>query len=297
MSRPDGAGDRAAWVRQAAAALGAAGFEEPRADAEWLWCRASGESHATFALRRGEPAPAAVLARLADWLPRFAAGEPLAYLEGSAGFHAVELLCDPRALVPRADSEAVVELALDCVPAGATAHVADLGTGSGCLLLALLHARPQWRGLGVDRSAEALALARANAIRLALDRRAEFVRADWLQGIRGRFDLIVANPPYVVPGESLGRGVAAYEPHAALFTPRDDALAAYRRILDAAAGVLAPRGLLVVEVGAGRAEEVAVLAQRGGWSEVARRRDLGGIERALGFRRAVQPTRCASSAR
>jgi release factor glutamine methyltransferase len=284
VSRPDGADDRAAWVRRAAETLAAAGCEDPRAEAEDLWCRASGEGRAALALRRGEPAPAAAVARLRDWLPRFAAGEPLAYLEGCAGFHGIELLADARALVPRADSEAVVELALAHADASVDARVADLGTGSGCLLLALLHARPRWHGVGVDRSAAALALAASNAHRLALDARCRFVRADWLDGVRGRFALIVSNPPYVEPGEELGHGVAEFEPHAALFTPPGDPLHAYRRILTSAPAALAPDGVLVCEVGAGRADAVAALARSAGWRECGRRRDLGGVERALAFR-------------
>lgn len=283
MIPADGAGDRAAWIRRAAAALEAAGFEEPRADAELLWCRAAGEGRSEIALRRGEAPPAAALRRFRDWLPRFAAGEPLAYLEGVAGFHGLELRVDPRVLVPRADSESVVELAEEMLAERPAARIADLGVGSGCLLLALLHAGAGRRGVGVDRSAGALAVASANARRLGLAGRAGFVRADWLEGLRGPFDAIVSNPPYVAPGEELGRGVAEHEPHEALFAPPGDPLAAYRALFAGAARRLAAGGALVVEVGAGRAAQVAALGAASGWRERARRRDLGGLERALAF--------------
>lgn len=280
----DGAGDRAAWVRHAAETLSAAGFEDARADAELLWCRASGENRAMLALRHGEAAPTAALARFQAWLVRFTAGEPLAYLEGSTGFHGLEFLCDARALIPRADSEAVVELALSLMHPQRPARIADLGTGSGCLLLTLLHLRAAWRGIGVDRSLPALELARSNALRLALEVRSSFAQADWLDGVPGPFELIVSNPPYVVPGEELGRGVAEHEPHAALFTPARDSMHAYRRILKAARTALAPHGTLVFEIGSGRASELATLADALGWQECGRQRDLSGIERALAFR-------------
>lgn len=283
MTEPDGAADRAAWIRWAAAVLAAAGSKEPRADAKLLWCRASGEGRAAIALRHGEPAPAAAVARFRTWLPRFAAGEPLAYLEGVAGFYGLELRVDGRVLVPRADSEALVELALELAPQ--RARVADLGTGSGCVLLALLAARPEWRGLGTDRSPGALQVARANAARVGLAARCDFVRADWLAGLRGPFALLVSNPPYVEPGEELGPGVAEHEPHAALFTPPGDPLHAYRSLFEAGAEALAPAGALVVEVGWGRSDAVSALARAGGWRELARRRDLGGVERALAFAR------------
>lgn len=261
-----------------------AGLVEPGATARLIWSRAADEAQAELALRWAEPAPQAAAERFAGWIERHAQGEPLAYLEGRCGFHGLDFWCDARALVPRADSEAVVELALELAPRTDPYRIADLGTGSGCLLLALLHARPQARGIGVDRSRAALDLACANARRLGLDLRASFVRANWLSALRAPLDLILANPPYVEPGEVLGPGVAEYEPHAALFTPPGDALAHYRSILAGARAALAAGGTLIFEVGAGRADAVSALAAAAGWREIERRRDLGGVERALAFR-------------
>ncbi len=296
--KPDGAADRAAWIRHGAEYLTPTSGPDARADAELLWCRASGEDRSTAALRHGERAPQAALARFLDWLPRFGAGEPLAYLEGRAGFYGLNLAVDARVLVPRPDSESVVELGLDQLEVGAQGWIADLGTGSGCLLLAMLHERPHLRGLGVDRSAEALTVASQNASALGFATRCAFVQSDWMEGVRGPFALILSNPPYVAPGEELGPGVAEYEPHAALFTPRDQPLAAYARILSRAREALAPGGKLIFEVGAGRAQELSALARRQGWTEVGRQRDLGGIERALAFApRAAQRPESASASR
>jgi len=279
-----GALRRADLVREAAARLAEAGVEEPRERAELLWCRAAGETRAEMLLgAQSAPAPE-LAARFAEWVRRHAAGEPLAYLEGSCGFYGAEFAVDARVLVPRADSEAVVECALDLLPESARGVAADLGTGSGCLLLSILRARPGCRGLGVDRSAGALQVARANARSLGCAARASFVQSDWLEALRGPLALIVANPPYVEPGEELGPGVAEFEPAAALFTPPGAPLQAYERILARARAVLEPGGTLVFEVGYGRADAVAALAARGGWQEIGRRKDLGGIERALAFR-------------
>jgi release factor glutamine methyltransferase len=279
-----GAPCRADLVRRAAAELARAGIAESRETALQLWCRAAGESRSDWALRAQQQPPAEAAARFARWLERCARGEPLAYLEGRCSFHGLDLLSDSRALVPRADSEALVECALRLVPEGPPAVCADLGVGSGCLLAALLHARPGWRGVGVDRSAAALELARANLDHLGLTARASLMRGDWLEAVRGPLQLIVANPPYVAVGEELGPGVAEHEPHDALFAPADDPLGCYRRILERAGSALAPGGLLLVEVGFGRAGEVAALAAAAGWSEAARQRDLGGVERALALR-------------
>ncbi len=255
-----------AWAR----ALLAATDEDPGWLADRVWRGA-----------RGDPA------RFRSRVEALARGVPLAHLEGRVGFHAVELLAGPEALVPRSDSECVLEALLDHLPEEPPGGkpLLDLGTGSGCLLLGFLHLRPAWRGVGADVSAEALALAERNRRRLCLERRASLVRSDWWDGLTGRFAAVVANPPYVEPGEELGPGVAEHEPHGALFTPERDPLWAYRHVLAGARQRLAPSGVVVVQVGAGRAEAVAGLARGFGFRERERRCDLGGVERALVLRR------------
>lgn len=279
-----GARRRAELVREAALRLAEAGLDDPRERAELLWCRAARETRSEMLLAADQDAPRPAVARFAEWLQRHARGEPLAYLEGSCGFYGAEFAVDARVLVPRADSESVVECALELLPERARGVVADLGTGSGCLLISILRARPDCAGLGVDRSAGALQVARHNARELGCADRALFVQADWLKAVRGPLALIVANPPYVEPGEELGPGVAEFEPHTALFTPPGEPLHAYSSILMQARVALQPGGTLIFEVGFGRADAVAALAARWGWREIARRKDLGGIERALAFR-------------
>ena len=214
-------------------------------------------------------------------LLRRARGEPLAWIAGRAAFHAIEVECGPGVLVPRPESELLVERLLACL-SSAPARILDLGTGSGCLLLALLHARPAWQGLGVDRSPAALQRARRSARALGLLGRARFFQGDWAEALaEGAFDGAVANPPYVVPGEPLGPGVAEWEPDEALFTPPRDPLAPYRSVAAGARRALRPGGWLVVETAAGRGTAVAEVLGARGFRGLRVHRDLAGHERAV----------------
>ena len=280
---------RESLLRAARSRLAEAGLEYAAEDATLLVQRCLGLSRSELLAGGTLTVPPAAAAQVRDWVERYAAGEPLAYLEGMVGFRHLELAVDARVLVPRADSETLVELALEALEAhegGEGARLLDVGTGSGCLLLALLDEVPGTRGVGLDRSAEALAVATANAQRCGLQARARFLRSDWLSAAADRSaDLVLSNPPYVEPGEALGHGVAAYEPALALYAPVGDPLHAYRQLFLQAPRVLGAEGALLVEVGAGRADQVAALGASLGFREQARRRDLGGIERALWFRR------------
>lgn len=263
--------------------LQAAGFPDPAWESQTLLARCLGLERLDL-LRDQE---AEVLPRdgkrFQDWLQRYLAGEPFAYLEGCVGFYGREFQVDPRVLVPRADSEALVEACLRCMPEGSRGKVVDVGTGSGCLLWTLLAERPEWRGLGVDASPDALAVAEANRQSLGLTDRGALVQGSWLESVPEDpdWDLILSNPPYIVPGEELGPGVAEYEPEMALFVPTADALGPYRAIIAQAATRLKPGGNLIFEVGAGRAQEVAEEGKAGGFRLVGVRKDLGGIERAV----------------
>lgn len=273
---------RDSLLRAARTRLRSAGLDYADEDALVLVERALGLSRAELLADPDSPVPAPEASRVRDWVERFAAGEPLAYLEGSVGFRHLELAVDGRVLVPRADSEALVDLGLEALAGRTAPQVIDVGTGSGCLLLALLDECPAATGLGLDCSRDALAVAKANAARCALSDRAAFAESDWLSAADAESaDLIVSNPPYVEPGEALGYGVAEYEPALALFTPEGAPLHAYQALVEQAPRVLLPGGALLLEVGAGRADAVAALAARNGFSERGRRRDLGGIERAL----------------
>jgi release factor glutamine methyltransferase len=210
----------------------------------------------------------------------------MAYILGEREFWSLPLFVGPGVLVPRPETETLVEAALEAFPdRTAPLRILDLGTGSGCLLLALLREYPNASGVGVDRSAEALAHATLNARRHGLADRALLVRGDWGRGLAESFELIVANPPYVASGElaELAPEVARYEPRAAL-DGGADGLDAYRAILPDLPRLLAPAGVACLEIGAGQATALAALAEVGGF-RVAVRPDLAGIPRCLVLRR------------
>ena len=190
-------------------------------------------------------------------------------------------------LIPRPDSETVIEAALAAFAAApAPRRVLDLGTGSGCLLLALLSELPEAHGLGVDISAAALEVAETNANRLGLQSRVKFREGDWGRDLTGTFDLIVANPPYIGDSEATGLEpeITAFEPAMALFCGAD-ALACYRAMAADIARLLADSGVAALEIGAGQAAGVAAIMAGAGLVETGRRRDLAGIERCILLRR------------
>nr|WP_309139476.1 peptide chain release factor N(5)-glutamine methyltransferase [Siccirubricoccus sp. G192] len=189
----------------------------------------------------------------------------------------------PATLIPRPDSETLVEAALELFPDRARVRrVLDLGTGTGCLLLAALSEFPAATGLGVDRVPAAAALARENAARLGLGARARFLVADWTAPIAGRFDLVLSNPPYIESGAIPGLmpDVARHEPGSAL-DGGADGLAAYRVIIAALPGLLALGGRAVLELGQGQRASVEAMARAAGLAVPGCRHDLGGVERAL----------------
>lgn len=225
--------------------------------------------------RLDDPVPAGFAALLA----RRVAYEPIAYIIGRRAFWTIELAVGPGVLVPRADSETLIEAAIGHFGMGAPATILDLGTGPGTLLLAALD---QWRdatGLGVDAADAALAYAARNARDLGMADRARFQRGDWAGGINAAFDLILANPPYIGVDEPLPREVAGHEPATALFAGADG-LDDYRRIVPQLARLLAPGGAAILEIGATQADAVSQLLVAAGFS-VARRHDLAGRARAL----------------
>ncbi|MBB3694058.1 peptide chain release factor N(5)-glutamine methyltransferase [Sphingomonas sp. BK580] len=229
-----------------------------------------------------------LLLTLDDWTapPGFAAlverrarHEPVAYITGTRAFWTIELAVGPGALIPRPDSETLLEAALAHFADRPPARVLDLGTGPGTLLLAALAEWPGASGLGVDRSDAALEQARANAAALGFADRVAFRRGDWAAGTAERFDLVLANPPYVATGADLPDEVRDYEPAGALFAG-DDGLDDYRVIAPQLPGLLAPGGVGCVEIGAEQGERAAALFRAAGLS-VALRHDLAGRDRCL----------------
>lgn len=210
------------------------------------------------------------------------AGEPIAYLLGQREFFSLSFITTPAVLIPRADTELLVELALELSPQGGS--LVDLGTGSGAIAIAIARNRPDLSVCAADISPAALAVARTNAERLlAADAHIELIESDWYQQLAGRrFDVIVSNPPYIVKNDPhLQQGDLRFEPINAL-TDHADGLTAYRTLIAAAAEHLKPAGRLLFEHGYDQAEAVQELLLQHGFSQVQSWQDLAGIERVTG---------------
>ena len=261
----------------AVVALSAAGVDTPRLDAEVLLAHALDVDRTALFVDRDLRVEGPAVRAFQDAVRRRSVGrEPVAYITGVKGFRHIDLHVDGRVLIPRPDTEILVEAALD-LPRGA--RVIDVGTGSGAVALALKDERPDLDVTGTDASPGALAVARANAARLGLDVR--FREADLLDGA-GEVDAVLSNPPYVEDGAPLQPEIERHEPPAALYAGADG-LAVIRR-LAAQAGASAAR-LLALEVGMGQADEVAVVLRDAGFATTETRRDLAGIERVVIGRR------------
>lgn len=263
-----------------AAAKLAGTSDTPRLDAELLLAHALGISREEMLLnQRNLVVPQAFEALI----ERRAAGEPVAYITGTRDFWTLTLNVTPAVLIPRPDTETLMEAAVDHFAGRAPARILDLGTGSGALLLAALDQWPQAMGLGIDASAEALAVAKGNAERLGMADRATFRQGDWADGIDETFDLILANPPYITTSAVLPRDVAAHEPHLALFAGADG-LDAYRRIAPQVARLLDKSGLAAIEIGFDQGTSAAALFADEGL-RVTVRCDLAGRDRCVEIRR------------
>ncbi len=261
---------------QRAHALGLA-----RIDAQVLHLHALGrEPHdrAWLLAHDSDVMPTDVAERLQALLHRRLAGEPIAYITGSKEFFGLKLHIDARVLDPRPDTETLVEWALALLPAGLNARVLDLGTGSGAVALALQHERPTWQITAIDASADALAVASANAKRLGLP--VQCVLSHWMDAVAGPFELIVSNPPYVADGDP-HLAALTHEPLSAL-TSGADGLDDIRQIIAQAPSRLAPGGWLLLEHGWDQADAVQALLRSAGFIQVQSRRDLAGIERCTG---------------
>jgi release factor glutamine methyltransferase len=265
----------------ATTAIAAAGCESPRLDAELLLCHVLGVPRERLLTDRSLTVEGAAVRALQDAVRRRAVErEPLAYIVGHRHFRHLRLTVDARALIPRPETELLVEVGLE-LPAGA--RVLDLGTGSGAVALALAQERPDLRVAGSDSSAAALALARENARGLGLD--LPLIHADLLAGVPDEFDALLSNPPYVAESEraSLQPEIVRHEPACALFAG-EDGLDAIRALL----GQLAGRervALCALEVGAGQAAQARALLADAGFPRTEARLDLAGIERVVVGRR------------
>jgi len=276
--------------RQLAARFEAAGIESPELDARLLLGHTLGLDLTGLITAAHRALTADESDRLDRLAARRLAGEPVARILGQKEFWGLSFALSPETLVPRPDTETVVELALDMLRKGLAntpPRVADLGTGTGAILLALLSELPEATGIGTDISERALAIANDNAVRLGLAARASFIRCDYASELTGPFDLIVSNPPYIATGDiaGLAREVRDHDPHQAL-DGGPDGLAAYRALIPQAARLLAPGAALVVEAGQGQARDIEAMMTAAGLALQGRpRADLAGISRAVGARK------------
>lgn len=276
-----------AQLATAAARLRHAGIDKPQREARHLMQHACRMSAAD--LIREELNEMADEAREAffDLVERRAAGEPPEYLTGEAHFYGLAFACTPETLIPRADSEVVVDEALARLPLGRQVTVADLGTGTGCLLIAILSNHPGAHGIGVERSADAASVAQSNLTRHHLDERATIQTASWTTWDGwGEVDLIVSNPPYiastVIP--TLEGSVRLYEPHEALDGGLDG-LSAYRSIVALARQHMKRGAWLVFEIGFDQKEAVSGLLEMAGFSAISCGQDPGQRDRVVSARR------------
>jgi release factor glutamine methyltransferase len=259
----------------AVTALGAAGCETPRLDAEVLLAAAMGVSRAAIVANPSAELEPDQAWQFADWARRRRGREPVAYILGVKGFRRIDLRVDPRVLIPRPETEHLVEAALD-LPHGA--RVVDVGTGSGAVALALKDERPDLEVIATDVSSDALDVARANARRLGLD--VSLLEGDLLSSVTGKVDAVISNPPYVAEHEraSLPPDVARHEPHGALFAGADG-LDLIRRLIPEA--LAREAGLIALEVGATQAAGVRDLLSSAGYGRTEVIADLAGIERVV----------------
>lgn len=263
--------------------LAAAGIPNPRLEARLLIGHVLEDRAERLFSDPERPIPHDGQARLTALVARRTQREPLAYLLGRREFWSLTLRVTPDTLVPRPETETLVEAALPWLAdRGGRVRVLDLGTGSGCLLLALLNELPHGFGVGVDLSAPALAVARANAEALGLADRARFVVGHWASAIGGPFDAVVSNPPYIANDEfaDLTPEVARFEPRLAL-AGGVDGQNAYRAIVPELRRLLAPGGAFFVEVGAGSAQDASAMLSRHGLQVIGIKTDLLKIERCV----------------
>jgi release factor glutamine methyltransferase len=276
---------REAWTR-GAERLAVAGIDSAKLDARVLLAHVMGAENAAL-MRDRAPKPEE-LVLYEELLARRSASEPVAYITGVREFWSLEFAVGPGALVPRPDTETLVEEACKAFPARDGAlEVLDLGTGSGCLLIAFLSERPKAQGTGVDFSPDALTWARDNAEALGVAARTRWVEGDW-SAVAARYDVIFSNPPYLRLDEAafLAPDVALYEPPGALFAGKDG-LDAYRALGPVIAGGLKPTGRAFLEIGAGQQERVCEVLVTHGLEILGITPDLSGIPRCVSVARAA----------
>nr|WP_225908022.1 peptide chain release factor N(5)-glutamine methyltransferase [Hyphomonas sediminis] len=268
-------------IRDGARRLREAGISNPKSEAMMLMLHAFGGSHVALISQGSEPVPKGVEDEFLDATTRRAAREPVQHIMGYTAFYGLEIRSDGRALIPRIDSETVVTAALDRLPKDQPLRLADLGTGTGCLLAALLRERPETRGVGVEASPEAARLAGENFEALGFSGRATVFQGSWADWRGwGEADMIISNPPYIASAviEELEPEVRDHDPLSAL-DGGADGLDAYRQIVNLAGAQMKPGACLIFEIGYDQRAAVSELLQAAGFENVADGQDLGGNDR------------------
>lgn len=267
-------------LRKAEDFLGRKGLAKPKAEVEHLFAGVLGLKRLDLYLQFERLLNEAEVARLRDATVRRAAREPLQHILGTVEFRDLTLKSDKRALIPRPETEELVDLALALFPSDQAVRVLDLGTGSGAIALAIAQERPAWTVDALDASDEALALARENAELTGLGARVNFAKSDWFSAVTDRYDLTVSNPPYLTDAE-----VASAEPEVKLFDPAsalaapEDGLADLRRILESTPKFLNPGGWVVLETGTDQHTRLAEISDAAGLVEGQGSADLSGRPR------------------
>ncbi len=276
-------------IAAATSRLVAAGLPDPEIDAEFLFRGLSGLNRAEVLARGRDALDPRTAERYEVALRRRETHEPLQYILGIAAFWRDEFAVTPAVLIPRPETEVLVEAAASRLRGVAAPRLLDIGAGSGCLGLSLLRELPDARLVALDLSPAALDVARRNAERLGLAPRAEFRHSNWFSALAAgeTFDAVVSNPPYVARADeaSLPRDVREFEPALALFADADDDISSYRRIVAGLRPHLVPGGLLGFEVGMGQADRVRAVMSDGGLAALEVLDDLAGIPRVLLGRR------------
>lgn len=278
-------------IKEATQTLRAAGVEEARREAGSLLSHTISRDRAFLITHSDDALADADLARFRSFVARRAAGEPLQYVTGRQEFYGLDFEVGTGVLIPRPETELLVETALELLRDTPAPRLCDVGTGSGCVAISILHERADAHGVALDISPAALSFAARNAARHNVGARLELVKSDLFAALEGEeknfasFSAVVSNPPYVVEAdiEDLQREVRDHEPRQAL-TPGGDGLDIVRRLLADSPRFLAPRGHLVFEIGFGQHEEVTRLINAHTWTLLDIRRDLQGIPRAVALR-------------
>lgn len=267
-------------LRKAEDFLGRKGFAKPKGEVEHLFAGVLGLKRLDLYLQFERLLTDVEVARLRDATVRRAAHEPLQHILGTVEFRQLTLKSDKRALIPRPETEELVDLALACFPAEQAVRVLDLGTGSGAIALAIAQERPAWSIDALDASDDALALARENAELTGLTARVHFKKSDWFSAVTDKYNLIVSNPPYLTDAEvaSAEPEVRLHDPLSALVAP-EDGLADLRRILEGAPEFLNPGGWVVLETGIVQHPQLAVISAATHYVKAEGKTDLSGRSR------------------